>query len=1129
VADLFYRHVRLTLLAIGLVLVAGLSALQALPRQEDPALSRRFAEIVTFYPGATAARVESLVSEPIEAELQKLHEIRNIESFSRTGSSVVVVELEEEYDESTVDEVWSRVRDKLADVAARLPEGAAVPDFEDKTTTAATILVGFSWRDASEPDLGTMTRLARELETRLRVLPGTRETELFGDADEEVRVTIDALRLAELGLDAGRVARSIASADTRRPSGQLFEAGSTIPFEVEGELDDVDRIRRVPLRVAADGRALRVGDVARVERDVREPPARIALLGGRRSVALSATMQPGSGRVDLWTASARRIVDSFASEVPASIDYHVVFEQNRYTSERLATLAGNLALGAFLVVLVLFAMMGVRAACIVATALPLTLLLVLAELNAFGVPLHQTSVTGLILALGLLIDNAIVAVDEYELRVRRGASTPAAIRQVVHDLFLPLAASTLTTVIAFLPVLLMPGPGGEFVGPIATGVILSVTTSFALSMTVVLAFAGWFLPAERERARAASAEASTSGLRRLWLHGYSNERLTRRYRATIVAVLERPLRGVAVSLVLPVLGFVVGTTLRQQFFPQVDRDQFQVQIEMPAQSSIEATLAATGRARAVIESQPDVIGTDFFVGQAAPRVFYNMLGNQSVPYYAGGFVTTTSAKATERVVPRVQRALEEALPEAVAIALPFEQGPPFAAPIEVRVYGGDLDTLRTIGDELRSILSETDHVTFTRARIEGGRPKLLLHADEDALELAGLRLADVADQLDAALAGAPAGRILEANEEVPIRVRVGGADRSSLARIAATRLQSTRAPQPMPARDGLAGVPVAAVAKFELEPELAAIMRRNGERVNAIHAFLEPFTLIQDSLDDFRARVATSGFELPVGYRIEYGGESEQRGEAVSRLATFALPLFVVMAGAIILTFNSFRMASIIFAVAFLSVGLNARRLDLRLPDGLRRHRGHDGSRRPRHQRFDRDADGVAHRPARAARRAGGDRGSRARGHPPHSGHVAHDDRRLHAADPLRRPLLAADGDGDRRRRRRRLDSRALLRALALRGDATRQRARTRSSAAGFEPRCRRLTRGDRPAVARRRSGDRGLGDPAQLLALFSPLNRRRKVRGTFSMPSWMSTRKAMRPSSTQRVSSSSASRARAR
>jgi len=907
-AGLFFRNPRLTVLAIGFIAVAGLGALASLPRQEDPTLARRFGTVTTFWPGASALRVESLISEPIERRLQELHEIRELESQSRTGVSVLRIELEDRYEEADVDEIWSKVRDKLSDVARELPAGSQPPEFEDQTSTALTLLVGLSWDRDGEPPLGLLSRLAEELENRLRNVPNTKETELFGEAEEEIRVTVDPDVLAAVGLTATEVADAIARADVKLPAGALRDA-SDVMLEVRGELDSLARIRAIPLRQQGD-QALRLGDLALVEKTAREPAATEAWLGGRRGVAVGVTMEPFH-RVDIWAARARSVVEAFRSEIPDGVRYEILFDQSAYTEERLTNLVGSLLGSATLVVAVLFFMMGIRSAILVAAALPLTVSMALGGMNVLGVPLHQTSITGLIVAIGILIDTAIISVDYFNERRRSGDSPGVAAATTARRLVVPLSASTLTTVLAFLPIALMPGGAGEFVGPISIGVILAISSSFLLAITLVPALAAFFAPPV--------SDAAKDDWRH---HGFSHAGLSAAFRRSLELALRRPAIGIAISVTLPLLGFAAGRTLPEQFFPANDRNQFQIQLVLPSQTSIAETRANALAVREQIAAHEAVVESHWFLGESAPRVFYNMLGNNDgVPSYAGAFVTTTSAEATERLLPELQAELTRAFPNARVVALPFEQGPPFDAPIEVRLVGPELQVLRALGEELRRILAETHAVTFTTAKLAGGEPKLMVDADEAAARLAGLRLADVAQQLEARLEGVVGGTVLEGTEEIPVRVRAAGADRASPAAIGAGRVLGPAAGADRPG-DALAGASIAALSNWELVPELSGIARRDGERINTVQGYLEPYSLISESLADFRRRLDAAAFELPAGYRIELGGESEQRDQALGNLVAFALPLFVVMAGAIVLSFNSFRMAGIIFAVAFLSVGL---------------------------------------------------------------------------------------------------------------------------------------------------------------------------------------------------------------
>ncbi len=911
-ANLFFRNPRLAALLVGLILVAGFAALQALPRQEDPSLSRRFATITTFQPGASALRVEALITEKIEAELQELHEIVEIDSVSRTGVSLISVELADRFDDSTVDEVWSKVRDRLADTAAVLPTGVARPEFEDRTSKAVTLLVGLSWKGEAQPPRAVMSRLADELTSRLRNLAGTKEAERFGEAEEEVRVSLDPLALAAVDLTAAEVSAAIARADAKRPAGQLRHPTNDLVLEVAGELTSVERVRDVPVRRDASGRILRVGDIATVERAVRDPADAVALLNGRPGVAVGATMEDRQ-RVDRWAERARAVVDEFGAEVPRGIEMEILFDQSGYTEARLATLVGNLALGVGIVLAVLFVMMGFRSACIVATALPLTLAAVLAELNWLGIPLHQMSVTGLIIALGLLIDNAIVVVEEYGARAGRGQKPAEAVAATVRHLFVPLAASTSTTVLAFLPIALMPGGAGEFVGTISVGVCLAVVTSFLISMTLVVSLAGM---SSGKGPHLRAGEASW------WRVGIWSERLEGLYRRSLRLALGRPALGVAAAMVLPLVGFAVAGSLPSQFFPANDRNQFQIQMALPSQASLAETLESVERARALVHGHEEVVSSQWFAGESAPRVFYNMMGaDEGVSSVASAFVTTRSATDTEALLPGLQAELVAAFPNARVIALPFEQGPPFEAPIEVRIVGPDLDVLRELGEQVRRVLATTKSVTYTTAKLSGGEPKLVLETDEDEARLSGLRLADIADQLNARLEGAVGGSLLEGTEEVPVRVRVAGDQRDALADITAGRVLAPGR-QTTGDAERLAGVPLGAVATVKLVPELGGITRRNGERSNTVQAYLEPYALISESLADFERRRDEAGIVVPAGYRIEFGGEDELRSESVANLLSFALPLFVAMIGTIVLSFNSFRLAGVIFAVAIQGIGL---------------------------------------------------------------------------------------------------------------------------------------------------------------------------------------------------------------
>ena len=903
--NLFFRNRRLTVLVIGLVLVAGLSAIASLPRQEDPTLVHRFDAVNTPFPGANAKRVEALVTEKLEAQLSKIDDIKRLKSTSRAGMSSIAIKLEDSVKPDEVENVWSKVRDKMKDAEREFPEGAGKPYLLDRKKAAFTYLIGLTWDMPTRPQIDILGRFGRELERIISPLPGTSETKMFGAPDEEFIVTIDPDALASVGLTVRDVSNAIAKADSKVPAGQLRNGRHNLILEVGGELLSAERIRNIPLKQTKNGPFLRVSDVAEVHKGIRTPVASMALLDGKRGVIVGAKVSDNI-RVDHWVSRVQKDVDRFRDSLPGGIKAEVIFNQDVYSAKRLSGLMGNIFMGAMIIILIMIFMMGWRSAILVATALPLTVFLVMTSFNIMDIPLHQMSITGLIIALGLLIDNAIVAVDEYQRYRRSGHDIGTSISKMVGHLFVPLLASTVTTSLTFMPIVIAPGPIGEFIGTMGLAVIISLFASLFLAMTIIPALAGYF-----DR-----GELLNSG-RGILQQGYRNPGLTEKYRKILRWCMDHPKKAVLLSVSLPLAGFILATTLTEQFFPPVDRDQFQIQLTLSPDASLAETARQVKKARKILAKYPEIKSDYWVVGATPPAVFYNNYLNQAgANNFAGAFVTTSSQKATLALLPRLQRDLMAGLPDAMVLAIPFEQGPPFQAPIEIFLYGQDLQILSQKGEEIRSILAKSKNVTYTRATISLSQPKLEFVPEEDNAKAAGLRLNQIAAQLNNSLEGHVGGSILEGNENLPVRVRVGGRNRSQLDSLFNNSLVAPGGGQE------LSRIPLSSLGKLTLIPSYNSISRRDNQRLNIVQGFITPYSLPNIALADFQRRLKEADFSLPAGYRLEFGGETEKRSEAQGKLFSTVLPLLVIMIGILVLTFNSFTSALIIGGVAFFSVGL---------------------------------------------------------------------------------------------------------------------------------------------------------------------------------------------------------------
>ncbi|MEO1620209.1 MAG: efflux RND transporter permease subunit, partial [Cyanobacteria bacterium J06632_3] len=681
-------------------------------------------------------------------------------------------------------------------------------------------------------------------------------------------------------------------------------------IEVASELTSLERIREIPIRVGEGGQVRLLGDIATVTKTVREPANELALVAGKPAVVLAAQVE-SSFRVDMWAQLAQQVLSDFEANLSDGLELTTVLDQSLYVQQRLNGVIGNLLLSSVLVVGVSLLMLGWRSALIVGSALPLATFMVFGTMKALEIPLHQMSVTGLIISLGLLIDNAIVVVDEVQIRLREGMHPSSAVGETVKHLTVPLLASTFTTVLAFVPIATSPGGTGEFIGTIGATVILALLSSFVLSLTVIAALIG--LLYRRWPSLTNASEKSW------WQEGFSNATLTNLYAKSLRTTFRRPVLGIAIALILPIIGFSQFASLPQQFFPPTNRDQFQIEFELPAQSALALTRQQVLSARDMIREHPAVEEVHWFLGESAPSFFYNVVSSkENAPDYAQGIVQLNSTDNVRSTIATLQQQLDEAFPQAQVLVRQLEQGPPFPAPIELRLYGSDMDQLRELGNQLRGQLAQIPSVIHTRADLTEVQPKLALQVDEVTARRTGLNNSAIAAQLNATLEGTVGGSLLEDTEDLPVRVRVGAAERGDLRAIASTDLLGANGAEP---------VPLSAVADINLVPDTATITHYNGQRVNNVQAFLTAGALPDTVLTRFQEQLTENEFALPAGYRIEYGGEADARGSAVGNLLASVGVLAVLMVATLVLSFNSFAIAALLGVVAICAVGLAAMAL----------------------------------------------------------------------------------------------------------------------------------------------------------------------------------------------------------
>jgi len=898
---------RLISLMAALIVVAGLAAMLNLPIAEDPRMTNRFGLVLTPFPGARAERVEALITEKLELKLRELPEIDDISSSSGNGMSSITVALKDEVTEP--DLVWSRVRDLIGEV--ELPAGSRAPQLLDERGYAYTMLIALRPVGSGQAPRQLLQRYGRELQSLLRSLSGTDVVEIDGEVSEEILVNVSSAQAAAAGQTVETIARSLALFDTKSSAGLLENDNTRLQVEITGDLSNVERVARVPLAGRGEGQVLRVADIAEVGRGPRYPDSEKTLHAGVEQIVVAARMLP-SVRIASWHRDVSAVLAEFEQMLPGNIEIEIIFDQLTYTNERMGHLSSNIALGFVLILGILLITLGWRSALLVATALPLMMLFTFALMNFAGVPIHQMSVTGLVVALGITVDNAIVMVDDIAQRRRQGINAADAMQQALGHLWLPLLGSTLTTILAFMPIAITPGPSGEFVGTLALVVIFSLIGSYIISHTLVAAVAGRLVIAQ---------ETPT-----LWGSGIQLPALSQWFRGSLALALRYPRRTLALVFVLPTLGFYGITTVPKQFFPPVDRDMFSIELEMPTRTSFAQTEQQVRRLDQLLLQREGIENINWTIGKSAAPYFYNLIETRfGTQNYAQAMIKSDSPERTETVVRELQQELPALFPAARLNIRKLEQGPPVDAPVQIRFYGPDLAVLERLGEEMRLLMSGLPYVTATMASLGESIPTVEISLQEEIITATNYSPQASSRTLSASLDGLLAGALLEGTEEVPVRVRLDAGDRNEPSDLDSINI--------MLKNPGLnvdyAAAPLAAISEMEIRPSIVSIPHRNGRRVNTVGANLLNGVLADTALTAIRERMLEQDFQVPPGYQMEIGGEAEQRSDSINSMATYVPIIMVMLIVVLVLSFNSWRLCGLILLVAFMSVGLGMLTLTL--------------------------------------------------------------------------------------------------------------------------------------------------------------------------------------------------------
>jgi multidrug efflux pump subunit AcrB len=716
------------------------------------------------------------------------------------------------------------------------------------------------------------------VETALRAIPAVSKIKRIGDQKEEIDIGTSSERLAQYGVNPLKVMGALQGRNTVQYAGRVPAEQSKVPIDSGGRLQTEDQIRRVIVDVSPNGQPVTIGDLATVER-VYKDPTEYARIGGEQSILLAVEMHEGNNIVDFGN-TLRATLKSVQANLPPDVKLDLVADQPRVVSERIGDFFGEFGIAIVAVILVTLLLLPMRVALVSAIAIPVSVSMTFAMLNACGIELQQVSISALIVVLGMVVDNAIVIVDNYVELLDRKTPIDEAAERCATEMAVPVLTATLAIIAAFIPLLMLTGPVGEFIRSLPIAVAISLATSFVVAMLLTPLMARFFI---RKGLRDHEQEDAGKPRKLTPL-----DHMQKQYNRVIVWAMQNK-RAVLVSSVLAVVaGIGILLLVPRLLFPLAERNQFVMDVWLPEGAKIEATDAAVRRIEAVLKQEPQVKMYTSFLGESAPRFYYNVNPQAPAANYAQILVNTNNVKETPRLVEQLRQRLPEVAPEAKVFVKELQQGQIMEAPVEVRISGDDIPTLETLGNRVEEIFRHTPGATYIHTDWHEDAWQVGLNVREEVANRMGLTNAAIAQQLAAGFEGAPVTTFWEGDRDVNVVLRLDPADRQSFQNVSDTYVMS-----PVTG----AKIPLAAVASLTSEWQPGRIVRRNGVRTLTVRAFPGDHRLASEILGD--ARKQLDAMQLPPGYRIEFGGEYENQqetfGEMRNALITSLVLIFLIL------------------------------------------------------------------------------------------------------------------------------------------------------------------------------------------------------------------------------------------
>jgi multidrug efflux pump subunit AcrB len=882
------RSRSLTIYLMLVALVAGAAAFVSLGRDEDPSFTIKTMLVTAVWPGATTDETLRQVTERLERTLEEVPGLDSLRSVTRPGVTTIFVDLEGAWPPDEVDDSWYEVRKRVGDIRHTLPQGVFGPFFNDDFGDVFGIVYGFTADGFSLRELRDAVDVVRD--ALLAEVPAIAKIEFIGAQDEEILVELDPAEVAARGLDYGEIFAAIAAQNVVRPSGVINTGTENLSLRVTGAFKTEADVAEVSL--IANGRAIRLGDIAEVRRAFADPPAPLYRVNGERAIGLAISMRAG-GDVLALGAEVEAAMARIVAELPIGIEPHFVANQAGIVTEAIGEFTTSLWQAVIIILAVSFVTLGVRPGAVVAVAIPVTIATVFLVMQVFGIDLHRVSLGALIIALALLVDDAMTTVDAMLRRLAAGDRMGDAATFAYRTLAAPMLTGTLVTIAGFIPIGFAASDAGEYTRSIFQVVAIALIASWFAAVLFTPVIASALL-----RAPAAGSAPVRPGA------------LLRAYGAVLRLAIRVRWLTIAAAVGLFAAAIAALPLVDQQFFPPSDRDELVIDLQLPRSSSIYASERAVERIEAWLAANEDVEAFSAFVGQNVIRFYLPLDIRPPADNHSQIVVMATDIAARLRLEATLPAFLEEAFPEAITRVSPLELGPPVGWPVQYRLSGPDVERVRTEAMALAGVVAA--HPATRRVHFDWIEPArdLRIVVDQDRARRLGLTSAQLANVLQAAVSGAPVTQLRDGIYLVDVVGRASEGNRVTL-----DTLETLQVPVP-----GGRTVALSQFATFEPAQEQPIVWRRDRMPTLTVLADVAPGVTPEAVVGDLADPVAAFDAGLPAGYRVAAGGTVETSAE--SQAAVFAVvPLMVfVMLTLLMVQLQNFRRVAMV--VLLLPLGL---------------------------------------------------------------------------------------------------------------------------------------------------------------------------------------------------------------